>query len=372
MKTTVNRAFRYIFVFLFIIVLFAAFASYFYYKSDNAVGPNLITAFVGVVLSALVTLVLLNGQTKDEEYKEKNVRVFQRKQRCYSEFINKLWACKSKDDFEKVEESMRELIFVVNKDKLEELTEYLKTAKRDCETFDKASESYAKITKLLRDDLYADSIGAKEIKAIFDACHYEPESEEEEKNTGSQECIDEEGWNNQQFQTIWQQYENGKLQCWHFNALDVEKQAEALNEGKMLLSLIEYDEDWRTERLKQVKEGDIVFLFNRGGDGYVGMYRALGTIIVSWKEQEDYQLLDSQNEENPIISLSEAHKYDIYNALNDGATSIASIHVEPVFIPQGKTFNPIGTMRQTIVRPNYDNVYTLLKYFEELSEKEKE
>lgn len=64
MKTTENKAFRYIFVFLFIIVLFAAFAIYFYYKSGNAERPNLITAFVGVVMSALTTLVLLNGRRR--------------------------------------------------------------------------------------------------------------------------------------------------------------------------------------------------------------------------------------------------------------------------------------------------------------------
>ena len=49
-----NKTFEYILVFLTIIVLFTAVASYFYYKSDNAVGPNLITAFVGVVMSAIV------------------------------------------------------------------------------------------------------------------------------------------------------------------------------------------------------------------------------------------------------------------------------------------------------------------------------
>ena len=370
MKTTENKAFRYIFVFLFIIVLFAAFASYFYYKSDNAVGPNLITAFVGVVLSALVTLVLLNGQTKDEEYKEKNVRIFQRKQRCYSEFINKLWACKSKDDFEKVEESMRELIFVVNTDKLEDLTEYLKTAKKDCETFDKASESYAKITKLLRDDLYADSIEDKEIKAIFDACHYEPEKEQEEdKHVEKRENIDELNMHNPQIQSIWEKYQNEDLQCWHFNAFDVEKQSEALNKGNMILSLIEYDEDWRTQRLKEVKAGDVVFLFNRGGAGYVGMYRAKGTVIISVNEEGCF-LSDSQEGVEKKISEDEGRMFDIYDAIEDGATSVASISVEPIIIPKKNTYNPIGTMRQTIVRPSYDNVYALLNYFDEQSEKE--
>ena len=83
-----NNTFKYVFVFLIIIVLFTAVASYFYYKSDNAVGPNLITAFVGVVVSAMVTLVLLNGQTKDEEEKDRNMKLYNAKLKIYSDFVS--------------------------------------------------------------------------------------------------------------------------------------------------------------------------------------------------------------------------------------------------------------------------------------------
>ena len=118
-----------VFVTIFVLV---AIASYFNYRYDNAVGPNLITAFVGVAVSALVTLVLLNGQTKDEEDKDKNIQLFQYKQQCYTDFIRKVWACKNLDDFNKIEESMRNLIFVISgdKDKLSKLTELLQTAKK--------------------------------------------------------------------------------------------------------------------------------------------------------------------------------------------------------------------------------------------------
>ena len=75
-------------VVLCVIVVFTAFSSYFYWRSDNAVGPNLITAFVGVVISALVTLVLLNGQTKDEEEKERNLKLYNTKLRVYSNFVS--------------------------------------------------------------------------------------------------------------------------------------------------------------------------------------------------------------------------------------------------------------------------------------------
>lgn len=348
-------------------IIVVAIASYFFLKSDNAVGPNLITAFVGVVMSALITLILLNGQTKDEENKDKNIRIFQKKQRYYSEFISKLWACKSKEDFIAVEDSMRSLIFVLNKDYLKVLADLIKTAKRDCETFDIASKSYAAITKLLREDLYADNVADEDIVRIFRACHYESEKEQdEEKPIQKRENKGEQLLHNPQIQSIWEKYQKGELQCWHFNALDVEKQSEALNKGNMLLSLIEYDEDWRTQRLKEVKAGDVVFLFNRGGAGYVGMYRAKGTVTLSVREDGCY-MTDSLDDVEKKISEDEGRMFDIYDAIGDGATSVANISVEPMIIPKKDTYNPIGTMRQTIVRPNEDNVWELLRYFDVLS-----
>ena len=175
---------------------------------------------------------------------------------------------------------------------------------------------------------------------------------------------------NPQIQSIWEKYQNGELQCWHFNAFDIEKQAEALNKGNMILSLIEYDEDWCTQRLKEVKAGDVVFLFNRGGAGYVGMYQAKGTVIISVNEEGCF-LSDSMKGVEKKISEDEGREFDIYDAIKDGATSVASISVEPIIIPKKNTYNPIGTMRQTIVRPSYDNVYALLNYFDEQSEKGK-
>ena len=109
-----------------------------------------------------------------------------------------------------------------------------------------------------------------------------------------------------------------------------------------------------------------MFLFNRGGAGYVGMYRAKGTVIINVKE-EGYYLSDSHGGDERSISRDEAQKYDIYDAIEDGATSIASIYVEPFLVLEKETYNPIGTMRQTIVRPNEENVFELLKYFDEMN-----
>ena len=158
---------------------------------------------------------------------------------------------------------------------------------------------------------------------------------------------------------IWNDYEESKIQCWHFNAFDVKTQNDALKGGNGFLS--EYGEDWRTERLKQVKSGDIIFLFNRGGSGYVGLYRATNTIVLRVDNGNIYMSMDGAEEK--IISDDEAKQYDIYYAIGDGATLVSDIKVEAI-LTRNHSWNPIGTMRQTIVRPNADNVWELLKYFD--------
>lgn len=376
-----NKVVKYMFIVFITILILVAIASYFNYRYDNAVGPNLITAFVGVAVSALVTLVLLKGQTKDEEEKDKNIQLFQYKQQCYTDFIRKVWACKSLDDFDKVEESMRNLIFVVNKDTLSELANLLKQARKECETYDKVTSTYAAITKLLRDDLLKDKEGvdAASIEEVFKACYYGAEENDvrpkvnediQEQHVSIEDNNNNISFNNNALQTIWEEYEKGNVQCWHFNAWTPETQSKSLEErddtGNALLSLFEYGEDWRTQRLRQVNKGDIVFLFYRGGSGYVGMYRATGTVVISPKG-EGY-LLEVNDIKDKIVPLEEAEQYDIYGELRGGATSVASIRVEPEITKADmkQTYNPINVIRQTIVRTGEDNTWELLHYFDKM------
>lgn len=48
-------------------------------------------ALIGVVITAIITVFLLNGQTSAEETKERNVKVFEEKSARFNNFINKLW-----------------------------------------------------------------------------------------------------------------------------------------------------------------------------------------------------------------------------------------------------------------------------------------
>ena len=51
---------------------------------------NFMAAFLGAIVTAIITLFLLKGQTEAEEVKEKNVKVFEKKAQLFEEFNTKL------------------------------------------------------------------------------------------------------------------------------------------------------------------------------------------------------------------------------------------------------------------------------------------
>lgn len=327
--------------------------------------------FVAVLLSAAATYVIvvitISRQSSQQESRDKNIKIYQKKLEVYSKFNALLWSVDDKSDFDKVKDMcMQELIFVISENRIQKLTEALKSIKDNFENEDKVKESYSIITAILRADLKGEDNNSLEkehnkILKVFNAINQNEVINDyaAEEKTVLDECEYE--LKHPEIKQILEDYEGSRIQCWHFNALDVKIQNNALKGGNGYLSLIEYGEDWRTERLKQVKNGDIIFLFNRGGSGYVGLYRATDTIVLRVDNGNIY--MSKNGGEEKIISDDEAKQYDIYYAIGDGATLVSDIKVEAI-LTRNHSWNPIGTMRQTIVRPNADNVWELLKYFD--------
>jgi hypothetical protein len=87
-----------------------------------------------------------------------------------------------------------------------------------------------------------------------------------------------------------------------------------------------------------VQPNDIVFLFRRGGYGYIGAFRATANKIL---ESESYKK----------YSEDDIKKYDMYKSLEDGATLASNILVEPI----AYNFKGVGyysVRRYTIQRMN--------------------
>ena len=168
------------------------------------------------------------------------------------------------------------------------------------------------------------------------------------------------------------------VQAWHFCELDT-TQLRRLNEGFNELSLVEYQESWRTGLVQQVKKGDLVFLF-RGAKKYAGVFRAKGWRV--FKYDADRCVEEFTSEGVPHVLPQEGknairdervqailQQYDIYASYgDDGSTSCANVVVERVsYRPEGVE-NPGGTYRKTISRYYEGYAVKLLERFRDIEE----
>ena len=143
------------------------------------------------------------------------------------------------------------------------------------------------------------------------------------------------------------------------------EQLKALSQGIYELNLVEYEEEWRTNLMKQVSKDDLIFLFRSGGPGYMGVFRALGWRIFEFKDSNivtetlnifgESEILITDNNQIEI----DLARSDIYNSRKDGATLCSSLIVEPLAFARNGIGNPGGVYRRTISR--YDHGYGLMQ-----------
>lgn len=116
-------------------------------------------ALIGVVITAIITVFLLKGQTSAEEKKERNVKVFEEKSARFNNFINKLWEIW--DDRVVELEELNELLKLVSRDivlysKPETVDKILSNLIVIAEQAkpDKTSKKDAKVTKLIQQCIF--------------------------------------------------------------------------------------------------------------------------------------------------------------------------------------------------------------------------
>jgi hypothetical protein len=266
----------------------------------------IISAIIGVILSVLVTQLLLKNQSKTEAEKDKDVEIHKEKIKVFSKFNSELW--KMVDDWritpEKIYNKFKtmcfdELIFYLSKNEINALKETI--SKIDAEKQKEYTFGICKITNILQNSLWntkEDNAGhLKDLYELLDEKQYQ-KSQDTLTNVTTVEA-------------------NKYITFWHFNMWG-DAQIEAFKRNNWILSLFECEEDWRTNLLMQVKKDDVIFLFRRGGSGYIGAFRATGTekyTIEDWKKLND----ETKKEK------------DIYNAFNvNQATLVSNIAVKPI------------------------------------------
>lgn len=355
------------------------------------------SACLGAGVTAWITKSLLASQKESEEEKEKNIKIYENKIAVYSEFISKLWKTMAdgylnEDELRDIRsEVFNKLIFYLGIDDIKKLRDEIISIKdlqpklsKDKESIKSKDsgllvKSYSEITNILRNDIKKGLDGNDVIKnatnelsdlwAKFGIQPVELATEKQALDSVSSQD------NNVICPTPSTTEENNKVpsldthnkkgfgQAWHFAMLG-DEQIKALDEGINELSLIEYEEEWRTNLLKQVDENDIVFLFRRGGYGYIGAFRPLGWRIFDYNEQkETIHIFGQQQEQVKPVNDDDVMKYDIYNGRDDGADLCSNLIVEPIAYTPDGVGNPGGVYRRTISR--YDTGYaaTLLEWF---------
>ena len=317
-----------------------------------------ISAVIGVILTIVVTHALLNAQTKSESERDKDVRVFQKKIQVYSKFSSEIWNFfyeyqtmneNVKDDnYEKLRiMCFDELVFFLEKEDIKQLIKVIEKIKPGG-----LSDNYScicEITNILQDSLYNKN-NNKEVEKSEKLCRKpkrEPEKEKRDLLRELYEAFDQKDKSEKpiskpqvdEFDSTLKDIaipaNDMNITFWHFNMLG-DEQIKAFEKGNWVLNLNEYGEDWRTKSLEQVKKDDVVFLFRRGGFGYLGAFRVKGQNIL--------------NDKNKYTD-TDIEKYDIYNALADGASYSSNLIVEPI----AYNFKGVGCLtvrRRTIERMN--------------------
>jgi hypothetical protein len=324
----------------------------------------IISTFLGVVMTVAITAMLLDKQAETQgkllkeqsdtdAQKKKEVKIYEQRMETYSQFIEKMWeiVAKNESDNENEPENsaiydlleelqqicFKQLIFFLDNKQIEKIAKQIEEIKNDTTPTKAASE----ITQILQDSLQ-DSATKNDDEVCYplvDLYKVFKRPKSSKNNTESEKNIPAATSSNDSIESI---------TYWHFIMLYEDVQIKAFRENNWVLALIEYGEDWRSWFVQQVKPNDVIFLFQKGGAGYIGAFRALDPPSKILKPEE---IGDAK--------YAEYKEYDIYESIPDGATSASNILVEPI----AYNFKGIGypvVRRRTIERMNDLNAVKFL------------
>ena len=364
---------------VFVVLIFTTVVVYI--EHGNIWSVQVLSACLGAVITIIATRLLLTKQSdqqqalmKKQEDVDKSIKIHEKKIEVYSEFIKAMWNITEDGTLDNEalitlkNQIFNKLIFYLNDNSLEKLKQFL--LKQTESNKPKVIDFYAQVTNLLREELNEEDDNTidntEQIRDLWNIINNKIGAgnlDKEENNDETDNKFESTILDTSNITTA-----EKKLDCqsWHFIMLDPELQLEKLPETKEL-SLIEYNgEKWRTNLVRQVKDGDLVFLFRKGGYGYIGAFRAKGWRIFDIKAKKE-EIMEgvNYNEITDEKYNTDISKYDIYESDADGADWCANIIVEPIAFKYDGVGNPGGVYRRTISRYYDQYASQLLKMFRE-------
>ncbi|MDR2584625.1 MAG: hypothetical protein LBC84_00130 [Prevotellaceae bacterium] len=319
-------------------------------------------ALIGVFITAIVTAFLLQGQTKGEVQKDKNIKIYEQKIPVFSEFTSKIWKMVSDveskpEELQKKYEEVKlfcfdKLVFFLEQDETKKLTEIIE--KIDItKLIDDNLPHICKITNILQSSLENKHTDDSYLKNLYDAF--------DRKDTGLEKKTEKEEINNipiptEPTRTFWH------LIMWNEKQLEVFKREDKwLLEGYWFLTVLDYGDSSKTDIVKhRLKINDVVFLFRRGGYGYIGAFKVTGYMVFDTKKNKKETKIGNSEPVPENYNEKDDNKYDIYGAIADGASYVSNVLVEPLaYNFKGIGYNTVR--RRTIERfvndPNTVNLY---------------
>ena len=350
---------------LWILLVFFTILTVIVYFTYDIWAVQVLSACLGAIITIIATRLLLSSQSKiDEKRREeednlkREFEIYNAKLKVYSDFVSKMYGILSDNEIEKDEMlELRSLLFgqvsfFAKGDILKDINSKLEAVDNYTDIL-KMQRVFTDIACVLQKDLRnnwpVDQQSAYKLWETFDKLLDNSVSPNESNGFISQPISAQNSENTAQTSTI-------KRGFWHFAMWGAEEQIKALREGIYELNLIEYNEEWRTNLIKQVQENDLIFLFRSGGWGYMGVYRALGWRIFEFGDNEECkETIHLYGKSDEIITdkdqiKKDLEKYDIYNSYDDGASLCSSIIVEPLAFARNGIGNPGGVYRRTISR----------------------
>lgn len=390
-----------------VIILAALFVAFYMMGNDNSWFSikQIIGIIVAAVISGVITVILLKEQsetqekmlnrqeeTKDKMLEEqrksevaraKDVKIYSNKIAAFSSFNKSVWT----DDLDDVEKAA-EIVENIRKQLYSKVILYLNT------------NEIKTIQNLIPEEgtnnfpvVLSGIIGILNRNAEKNLSDNKTQSDS--NNSGQEEDKYQEackdlwdkfsGWSGSFEKSVdgedadfYGESRSIKVQAWHFCEWST-RQLDRLDDGFNELSLVEYGEYWRTKLVKEVKKGDLVFLF-RGSKKYAGAFIAKGWRVFMYDEKRMVEEIVSDGIERVLPEgkssikdpgiASILEKYDIFESYKkDDSTSCANVVCERVSYFREGVDNPNTTYRKTISR--YYEGYAV-KLLEEFRKKEKD
>lgn len=181
-------------------------------------------------------------------------------------------------------------------------------------------------------------------------------------------CQSEPRWKRQVINRVWDEYKAGRIHCWHVNTNDYRVNLKLFSNGNLLFAFSEKKHTAATSLMREIKKGDIIFLYKNEKEGYTDMYQIAGNAYLRIERRQAGGksvniFLTNENMKEQLLSETEASQYNLYSAIGNHTGHVTCILMNPLLKRMHKS-NPFGLVKMLLTCLQSDNIMLLLDYFD--------